>query len=162
MNPVPLPGNLNPIVKLLPQTLFQSWEQPTLLDTGVGGGGGTTSHPFFLSDATSEGVAKVHVTAGMVSTVTPTGMSPLDGLELTVSASGYVVLGVTTDGYGVAESAEIEILASVPADSLTIGKIALGYVTRVTTPSLAVTCTQNVSGSLWHQRCETVHLFGRV
>ena len=86
----------------------------------------------------------------------------MDGLTLTVGSSGYVVLAVTADPLGYAESAVISIAGSMPSDSATLGHIALGYVTRNTGPT-SVTCSQSVGGSLWHQKCgETQHLFGGV
>ena len=127
----------------------------------IAGGGGTPAHAFQLSDATSAGVAKVNIRFGMVSGLTPTGMTA-PSLTLTVGSSGYVVLAVTTDTDGLATSAAISIAASMPSDSATLGNIALGYVTKNTGPT-SVTCSQSVSGSLWHQQCgATTHLFGSV
>jgi len=129
-----------------------------------GGGGGTPAptHPFQLSDATEAGTAKVNIRFGMVAGITPTGMDPVDGKELSVGSSGYVVLAVTTDPLGYATSAAISIAASVPSNTATLGHIALGYVTKNTGPT-SVTCSQSVGGSLWHQKCgETQHLFGGV
>lgn len=126
------------------------------------GGGGTPAHAFQLSDATSAGVAKVNIRFGMVNAITPTGMDPVDGLTLTVGSSGYVVLAVPTDTDGLATGADISIEASPSADTATEGHIALGYVTLNSGPT-SVTCSQSVSGSLWHQMCGTeTHLFGSV
>lgn len=120
------------------------------------------THPFQLSNATTGGVAKVKIRFGMVNAITPTGMDPVDGQTLTVGSSGYVVLAVTTNTSGVATSAVISIAASVPADTSTLGHIALGYATKNTGPT-SVTCSQSVAGSLWHQQCgATTHLFGSV
>jgi hypothetical protein len=136
-------------------------------EAGGGGGGGraraaTPTHPFKLTDATASGVAKVKVAFGMVNAITPTSMDPADGLTLTVGSSGYVVLAVTTNASGIATSAAISITASVAADTATVGRVALGYVTSNSSP-LSVTCSQSVSNSLRHQQCgTTTHLFGRV
>ena len=124
-------------------------------------GGGTPTGPFKLTNATAAGVAKVKIQFGMVNGVTPTSMTA-PSLTLTVSASGYVVLAVTTNTSGVATSAAISIAASMPSDTSTLGHIALGYVTLNSGPT-SVTCSQSVSGSLWHQMCgTTTHLFGSV
>lgn len=129
-----------------------------------GGGGGTAvpTHPFQLTDATAAGTAKVNIRFGMVNGLTPTGMDPVDGLTLTVGSSGYVVLAVTTNAEGIASSAAISISASMPADTSTLGHIALGYATKNTGPT-SVTCSQSVSGSLAHMMCGGAsHLFGSV
>ena len=109
------------------------------------------------------GVAKVKILFGMVNGITPGGMGdPSEtSLTLTVGASGYVVLAVTTDSSGAVTSASISIAASVPADTTTSGHIALGYVALNAGPS--VTCSQSVSGSLQHLKCgATNHRFGSV
>lgn len=134
--------------------------EPSYARAQQGNGAAPVTFPFQLTDATEAGAEKVNIRFGMVGIVTPTGMDPVDGLTLAVTASGYVVLGVTVDGSGIATSATILILASVPADTPTIGKIALGYVTLGVDE---VTCSQSVSSSLWHQLCGgSNHLFGSV
>lgn len=125
------------------------------------GGAAAPTHPFKLSDATSGGTAQVKILFGMVNAITPTGMTA-PSLTLSVGSSGYVVLAVTTNSSGIATSAAISISSSMPADTSTEGHIALGYVTKNTGPT-SVTCSQSVSGSLWHQMCGTeTHLFGSV
>ncbi len=123
-------------------------------------GAAADMHPFQLTDATEAGTEKVNVRFGMVNAITPTVMDPVDGQTITVTSDGYVVLTVTTDVDGIATSAVITVEASVPADTDTEGHIALGYVTAGTD---VVTCSQSVSGSLWHQMCGAeTHLFGSV
>jgi hypothetical protein len=122
-----------------------------------------STHPVKLSDATAAEVAKVKIQFGMVNGIIPGGMGdPSEtSLTLTVASSGLVVLAVTTNTTGVATSATIYISANSPADTSTLGHIALGYVTKNTGP-VSVTCSQSVSGSLQHQKCGYSHLFGKV
>lgn len=131
-------------------------------DYGLGlDGGAAPTHPFQLTDAstTSPAAAKVNVRFGMVNTLMPTGMDPVAGKTLTVDASGYVVLAVTTNARGVAISAALSIEEDVPDDTTTLGHIALGYAYL---GADGVTVSQSVSGSLWHQMCAGIHLFGKV
>ena len=118
-----------------------------------------TPKPFTLTDATESGTEKVSVRFGMVNSIMPTGMDPVDGQTINVTASGYVILAVTCTA-GVATSAAISIAASVPANTATVGNIALGYVTLGTD---VVTVSQSVQNSLQHQMCgTTTHLWGAV
>ena len=152
-------GNFSPDITPYQSQGIAGWENELPVK-----GGGTTYHPFKLSDATSGGSAKVNIRFGMVNGLTPGGMGdPSEtSLTLTVGSSGYVVLAVTTDTFGVATSAAISITASMPDNTETLGHIALGYVTKNTGPT-SVTCSQSVSGSLAHQQCGyDYHLFGRV
>lgn len=129
-----------------------------------GSAAAAVTHAFKLSDATSGGATKVKIQFGMVNGITPGGMGdPSEtSLTLSVGSSGYVVLAVSTGLSGVATSASISISSSIPSDSSSSGHIALGYATKNTGPT-SVTCSQSVSGSLWHQQCgATTHLFGSV
>lgn len=110
-------------------------------------------HPFKL---TLDG-SSVNVRFGMVNSITPTGMDPIAGQDITAS-TGYVVLAVTCNASGTATSAVITIESSIDADTSTVGHIALGYV-----DDTAGTVSQSVQNSLQHQKCgTTTHLFGAV
>jgi hypothetical protein len=130
--------------------------------------GGVSTHPFQLSDASVGTTLKVKIKFGMVNSLTPGGMGDVaePDLILTVTATKYVVLTVTTDSGGIATSAAISLETTVAADTATSAKQALGLITYTTGTGGAadsIAFSQVVAGSLRHQRCgSTQHLFGSV
>ena len=133
----------------------------------AGGGGAPTPHPFKLSEASVGTTLKVRVKFGMVNSITPTGMGGTDpDLLLTVTATKYVVLEVTTGTDGIATSAAISLQTTVAADNAPSAKQALGLVTYTAAAGAvpaSIAFSQVVAGSLRHQRCgDTQHLFGGV
>ncbi len=130
--------------------------------------GGVSTHPFKLSNASEGATLKVRIKFGMVNSLTPGGMGDVaePDLILTVTATKYVVLAVTTDSGGIATSAAISLETAVPSNTSTLGHIALGLVTYTTGTGGAadsIAFSQSVSGSLQHQMCGgTQHLFGGV
>lgn len=134
-----------------------------------GGQGRTTAvtHPFKLSDASVGTTLKVRVKFGMVNSLTPTGMGGTDpDLLLTVTATKYVVLDVTTSGPNTtATAAAISLQTTVPADTTTLGNQVLGLITYTTGTGGApdsITFSQVVAGSLRHAMCGAIHNWGSV
>ena len=129
--------------------------------------GSATTHPFLLSDGSVGSTLKVRIKFGMVNSLTPTGMGGTDpDLLLTVTATKYVVLEVTTVADGIATSAAISLQTTVAADTATSAKQALGLVTYTAAAGAvpaSIAFSQVVAGSLRHQRCGGAqHLFGGV
>lgn len=133
-----------------------------------GGGASVSTHPFKLSEASDGATLKVRIKFGMVNSLTPGGMGDVaePDLILTVTATKYVVLDVTTSTSGLATSAAISLETTVAADTATSGKQALGLVTYTAAAGAvpaSIAFSQVVAGSLRHQRCgSTQHLFGSV
>lgn len=126
------------------------------------------AHPFQLTDASVGATLKVKIKFGMVNAITPGGMGDTEepDLTLTINATKYVALSVTTNGGGAATSAAITLQTEVPESTATLAYIPLGLVTYTAavgdTPA-SIAMNQSVSGSLWHQRCgSATHLFGSV
>ena len=126
------------------------------------------THPFQLSDASEGATLKVRIKFGMVNSLTPGGMGDVaePDLILTVTATKYVVLTVTTDSGGIATSAAISLETTVAGDTATSAKQALGLVTYTAAAGAvpaSIAFSQVVAGSLRHQMCGgTIHQWGGV
>lgn len=93
-------------------------------------------HPFHLEDASNpaDGL-RLRVYHGTVNNTSPTGMVPGSEMNpgdappfyISVSATGYVWLKVTTDTVGVMTECTIETGAAVPANTNTLFHLALGF-----------------------------------
>lgn len=101
----------------------------------TGGEGGTTAPSvinFQLVNASSGGVNRIRVRQGIVkaggTSWLPTGMSLGDSEPyiLTVGSNGYIVLIVTVDADGIANSVTIGSYTTVPDDTDTNGHLVLG------------------------------------
>jgi len=122
-------------------------------------------HPFLVTDASTESVAKVAVQFGQVNSITPTiGGVALDDAStpvLTVSTSGVIYLAVVVDVDGIVTAVTVNNAATLPAADATHGYITLA---TVAVSGAAITAlNQSVTHSLGHQKCGTdIHNFWGV
>ena len=138
------------------------------IDANPGGasGGGSTSHPFQLIDASDRDSGgsitsvNIRIRYGTLAGVAPSGMSLGDEPPYILSglgSDGYIWLGLTRDaGTGAITSRFIDSGAAVPADTATDGFLEIGN-WSLTGDDLSI--AQAISGSQGHNYCGGTHLW---
>ena len=134
------------------------------------------TRPLQVQNATTGAVPRVSVVFGMLNNLVPTigglGINTTSGSppvppSLDITATGFVVLAVTTNVTGTATAATIAWSGfPLPGDTATLGHIALAFVSYYAASGgnpARIEISDNVSNSLQHQQCGgTTHLFGAV
>lgn len=127
------------------------------------GGGGNLEHPFQLINESEVGSIKIRVRYGTLKGIAPSGMSVGDDPTYVLSglsSSGIIWLGLTRDTTsGAITSRYIDKGTVVPDNTSSDGYFQIGsWVVTDGTMHIA----QAISGSIDHQYCGGVHLWGSV